>query len=81
VIAQKSSVMVALAAEREVAWRISVMQPQVPVTGAIPFLLARPGVRFPLGTCGSCGDPLGPDDRYRCTHCADAAVAVLEAAL
>ena len=60
-----------------VGWRAAVMATQVPRTGAIPLLLARPGVRFPLGTCCSCGEQLAPDDRYRCGPCADAAVAVL----
>jgi hypothetical protein len=61
-----------------VGWRAAVMATQVPRAGAIPLLLARPGVRFALGTCCSCGDRLGPDDRYRCAPCVDAAVAVLE---
>lgn len=60
-----------------VGWRAAVMAAQVPRTGAIPLLIARPGVRFPPGTCCSCGEQLGPDDRYRCGSCADAAVAVL----
>jgi hypothetical protein len=76
-LAAKPRVVQALAAEDEVGWRIAVMRPQVPVKGAIPLLLARPGVRFRRGTCCSCGDPLGRDDRYRCRPCAEAAVAVL----
>lgn len=62
-----------------VGWRAAVMATQVTGTGAIPLLLARPGTRFPLGTCCSCGDQLGPDDRYRCRPCVDAVVAVLGA--
>jgi len=62
-----------------IGWRAAVMATQVPRAGAVPLLLARPGVQFPLGTCCSCGDPLGPDDRYRCGPCVEAAVAVLEA--
>jgi hypothetical protein len=76
-LAAKPQVLRALAAEDEVGWRIAVMRPQVPAIGAIPLLLARPGIRFPLGTCCSCGDRRGPDDRYRCRPCAAAAVAVL----
>jgi hypothetical protein len=77
-IAEKPAILRALAAEEhEVAWRISVMQPQVPSHGAIPLLLARPGVRFALGTCGSCGDQLELDLRYRCRPCVAAATAVL----
>jgi hypothetical protein len=60
-----------------VGWRAAVMATQVARAGAIPLLLARPGIRFPLGTCCSCGDQLGPDDRYRCKACVDAAVVVL----
>jgi Protein of unknown function (DUF3987) len=61
-----------------IGWRTAVMAAQVPRSGAIPLLLARPGIRFPLGSCCSCGDPLGPDDRYRCGPCVAAATAVLE---
>jgi hypothetical protein len=78
VLADKPQVMRALADEQEIAWRIDAMRPQVPAKGAIPLLLARPGVRFALGSCCSCGDPLGLDDRYRCRPCVMAAVAVLE---
>lgn len=74
---QKPAVLRALAAEDEIAWRVAVMRPQVPAKGAIPLLLARPGNRFPQGSCCSCGDRRGPDDRYRCRPCTDAAVAVL----
>ncbi|MFI5040452.1 MAG: hypothetical protein ACHQNA_01165 [Acidimicrobiales bacterium] len=76
-LAEKPTVLRALAEEDQVAWRIAVMRPQVPSIGAIPHLLARPGVRFPLGSCCSCGDGLGPADRYRCPPCAAAAVVVL----
>ena len=62
-----------------IGWRAAVMATQVPRTGAIPLLIARPGVRFPLGTCCSCGEQLARDDRYRCGPCVDAAVAVLKA--
>lgn len=77
-LAEKPNVLRALAEEDEIGWRVAVMQPQVSATGAIPLLLARPGVRFPLGTCCSCGDPLDRDDRYRCRPCIDAVVSVLE---
>ncbi len=77
-LAEKSRVMRALADEqRETAWRAAVMRPQVTATGAIPLLLARPGIRFPPGTCCSCGEDLIPDDRYRCRPCVVAATAVL----
>jgi hypothetical protein len=74
---QKPAVLRALAEEQGVAWRIEAMRPQVGPNGSIPLLLARPGVRFPLGTCCSCGDQLSGDDRYRCEPCVVAAIAVL----
>ena len=73
----KPAVLRALVEEDEIAWRASAMRPHVPVTGAIPLLLARPGGRFTPGTCCSCGDPLARVDRYRCGPCVDAVVRVL----
>lgn len=78
VLARHRDAILALFDTDPIGWRTAVMAAQVPRTGAVPLLLARPGIRFPLGSCCSCGDPLGPDDRYRCRPCADAAVAVLE---
>lgn len=63
-----------------VGWRTAVMAAQVPTTGAILFLLARPGARVPPGYCLSCGDALGVDDRYSCAPCVAAAVAVVNRA-
>lgn len=63
--------------EDPVGWRVAVMAEQVPPAGAIPLLVARPGVHFPLAGCCSCGDPLGPGQRYRCAPCVAAVVAVL----
>jgi hypothetical protein len=61
-----------------IGWRAAVMATQVRVARTLPLLVARPGIRFPLGSCCSCGDPLGPDDRYRCSPCVAAVTAVLE---
>ncbi|HVA85013.1 MAG TPA: hypothetical protein VNF73_01720 [Candidatus Saccharimonadales bacterium] len=61
-----------------IGWRTAVMAAQMARSGAIPLLLARPGIRFPSGSCRSCGDPR-PTDRYRCAPCAAAAVRVLAA--
>lgn len=61
-----------------VGWRAGVMAAQVPRTGAIPLLIARPGVRFRAGSCCSCGDPR-PVDRYRCAPCAAASIHALAA--
>lgn len=78
-LVDKAQVLAALAAERSaVGWRVRAMQTMVPSSGSIPLLLARPGLRFAPGSCCSCGDPLAPDDRYRCRPCVEAAVAVLE---
>ena len=60
-----------------VGWRIEVMAEQVPAAGPVPLLIARPGVHFPLSGCCSCGDPLGPGQRYRCAPCVAAAITVL----
>lgn len=62
-----------------IGWRAAIIATQVPASGAIPLLLARPGIRFPQGSCCSCGDRLGADDRYRCRPCAEAAVRALAA--
>lgn len=62
----------------EVAWRIEAMRPQVPRTGTIPILLARPEAKTaPGGTCVSCGDSLTPDRRIRCVPCVSAVERVL----
>lgn len=75
-IAQKPSVLEALAGERDIAWRIEAMSRQVTIAGAIRLLLARPGIRFAPGSCCSCGDRL-PVDQHRCGPCAAAAVEAL----
>jgi hypothetical protein len=79
-LARNRDAIVALLDAHPVGWRCAVMATQLPRAGGIPLLLARPGVRFPLGSCCSCGDPLGPGERYRCGPCVEAAVAVLEPA-
>jgi len=66
--------------EDPVGWRVAVMAEQMPSSGAIPLLIARPGVHFPLAGCCSCGDPLESGQRYRCAPCVAAAVTVLERA-
>src|SRR4051794_11547003 len=64
--------------DEEVAWRVVAMRPQVPPTGTIPILLARPEAKTaPRGTCLSCGDPLAPDRRIRCLPCVQAIERVL----
>jgi hypothetical protein len=60
-----------------IGWRTVVMAAQVPRTGLIPLFLARPGIRFPPGSCCSCGDPLSHGTRYRCGPCVAATVALL----
>jgi hypothetical protein len=79
-LAEKPQILRALAEEEhEVAWRVDAMRPQMGPDAAIPLLLARPGIRFPLRSCCSCGDPLGPDERYRCPPCVIAATYVIAA--
>ncbi len=54
----------------EVRWRMDAMRSQVPRTGAIPTLLARPEAKFsPRGTCRHCGDELQPDRPIACVPC------------
>jgi hypothetical protein len=59
-----------------IGWRAAVMAAQVKRAGPIPPLIARPGIRFPQGSCCSCGDPRATD-RYCCAACAAAAVHAL----
>jgi tubulysin polyketide synthase-like protein len=64
--------------DEEVAWRVEAMCPQVPRTGTIPILLARPQAKTtPPGTCVSCGGPLAEDRRIRCGPCVQAVERVL----
>ena len=78
VLARHSDAILALFDADPVDWRAAVMAVQVPRTGAIPLLVAQPGIRFPPGSCCSCGDPR-PADRYRCAPCAAAAIHALAA--
>jgi hypothetical protein len=78
VLARQRDAILALLDADPTGWRAAVMAAQVPRTGAIPLLLARPGIRFPPGSCCSCGDALEAGDRYRCGPCVAATVAVLD---
>jgi hypothetical protein len=78
VLAHHRGAILALFDADPIGWRAAVMAAQLPRSGAIPLLLARPGIRFPPGSCCSCGDTLGPDERHRCGPCVAAAMAVLE---
>lgn len=78
VLARHRDAILALFDADPTGWRAAVMAAQVPRTGAIPLLLARPGIRFPPGSCCSCGDPR-PADHYRCAPCAGATVHALAA--
>ena len=79
VLARHRDAILALLDADPTGWRAAVMAAQVPRTGAIPLLLARPGIRFPPGSCCSCGDRLSLNERYRCGPCAAATVHVLAA--
>jgi hypothetical protein len=78
VLARHRDAILALLDADPIGWRTAVMAAKVPRTGAIPLLLARPGIRFPPGSCCSCGDPR-PADGYRCAPCAAATVHALAA--
>ncbi|HEY5276119.1 MAG TPA: hypothetical protein VIK38_06220 [Coriobacteriia bacterium] len=78
VLARHHDAILALLDADPIGWRAAVLAVQVPRTGAIPLLIARPGIRFPPGSCCSCGDPR-PADRYRCAPCAAATVNALAA--
>ncbi len=78
ILARHRDALLALLRADPVGWRTTVMAAQMLPGGPIQLLFARPGVRLPAGSCCSCGDPLGPDDRYRCPPCVAAATAVLE---
>ena len=79
VLARHREAILALFDADPIGWRAAVMAARVPRTGAIPLLLARPGIRFPPGTCCSCGD-LRPADQYRCAPCAAAVIRALATA-
>jgi hypothetical protein len=76
-LAQKPAVLALLTEEdRELAWRIAAMRPQVPATGPIPFLIARDAAPM-RGYCLSCGDGLPSGQTIRCALCVRAAQLVL----
>ena len=60
--------------DREVAWRVATMRPQLASAAAMPLLLARPHAgAFAVNACISCGDPLTelppPLGSGRCRPC------------
>ena len=66
------------AGETDVCWRVEAMRSQVPRTGSIPVLLARPEAKnAPRGSCLSCGDLLAEGRRIRCALCVRAIEQVL----
>lgn len=67
--------------DEDVEWRVQAMLPQIPENGPVPFLIATEAVAPQAGCCLSCGEPLGADDRYRCTPCGRAANIALERAM
>jgi hypothetical protein len=67
----------------DLAWRIAAMRAQIPQTGPIRFLSARPDALVACdaeGKCPSCGDPLPAirTQRFRCTACTRAAWLALD---
>ena len=79
VLARHRDAILALFDADPIGWRTAVMAARVPRTGAIPLLLARPGIGLARGSCCSCGDQLDHDERYRCRPCVVANVRVLGA--
>jgi hypothetical protein len=77
-LARKAEVLAALTSREEqaIAERVAILRPLVPVTGPVPFLIARRCEPMP-GQCVSCGEPLGPDDLSRCWPCVEAVRRVL----
>ncbi len=72
--------LIALLQEEDAAisWRVEAMRKQIPAAGAVPFLVARPGVSPAAGACLSCGDPIKLVGYVpRCRLCAVAAGRVL----
>lgn len=67
--------------EREIAWRIEAMLPQVPEEGAIPFLVARATVERRSDCCHSCGEPLDGNPGYLCGFCCRAKAQAIEIAM
>jgi hypothetical protein len=78
VLARHRDAILAVLDTDPIGWRAAVMAGQMLGNSPIPLLLARPGIRFPSGSCCSCGDPLGRDERYRCAPCVAATVAALK---
>ena len=74
IVAHKRELLALLADEEaEVGWRAEVMRAQLPPTGPIPVLAARPVGALTDERCLSCGDPLPPEGRFRCEPCIKAA--------
>lgn len=78
-LADQREAIVAFLESHPVDWRAAVMASQIRQGHALPLLIARPGIRFPRGTCCSCGDPLSPGDQYRCASCTAGMLAALAA--
>ena len=77
-IERKADLLMLLAEDdHDVSWRADAMRPHVPPTGPIPTLTARPRLGTSPGCCISCGEPLPPENRYRCEPCVKAAWQVL----
>lgn len=78
----KSEVLAILAVDdREIAWRVDAMLPQIPDKGPIPFLVARDCLNPGPNCCPSCGEPLNDYPGYICGLCSRAKHRALEAAM
>ena len=80
--AHKAEVLALLAVpDKEIAWRVEAMLPQIPGNGAIPFLVAREAVEPSSNCCHSCGDSMNGVSGYVCGPCSRAKDQALEIAL
>jgi hypothetical protein len=66
--------------DQELGWRIETMRQQIRPGRSFPFLVARHSLVDAPGHCLSCGDPHGPERRFRCGPCARAAESVVNEA-
>jgi hypothetical protein len=77
-IEHKDGLIRLLSLDDDVAWRIDAIRPQVPRTGTIPPLLARPEAKTaPRGMCVTCGELLIDGRPVRCAPCVSAIERVL----
>jgi hypothetical protein len=78
VLAAKTAVLAALAADPDVVWRVEAMRNVATPTGPLLFLNVRQLPAGPKGLCLSCGKTLPTHRNYRCDACVHAAQLVVQ---